>query len=282
MTRRTIHHALQRLAGAESAFLASDFLAPVVRGGGGVTVQIAGVRFTMTIEPRDFGGWGVFRPVSPVEARLVQRATQAQRRQYIELFPAVRLVVCDRANDHRIHALLANVTDDRFQIDGQVSVHLVDDVDLFDTIVARFDGGRFWFDCVDARTDPAAAAYLRECWLADVPANKLGRAGLTAGQREAYRVLYDRRAAARRAAESQRGELRLKRALAHAGAAMHDFSEASDLFRVTYTVDGRRHVSVVDKKDLTVQSAGICLSGEDRKFDLASLVGVLREGPRRY
>ena len=36
-------------------------------------------------------------------------------------------------------------------------------------------------------------------------------------------------------------------------------------------------VSAISKRDLTVISAGICLSGEDDKFDLQSLVGVVEK-----
>ena len=58
---------------------------------------------------------------------------------------------------------------------------------------------------------------------------------------------------------------------------MIDYLERADGIRVTYRVDGADYTTSVNKNDLTVQVAGICLSGEDQNFDLASLVGVLRE-----
>ncbi len=98
-----------------------------------------------------------------------------------------------------------------------------------------------------------------------------------AGQRLAYAVAYASHVAAIEADEATRATRRLSAALGHAGAALGDFSDLGDSFRVTYTVDGQRHTSVVGKNDLTVRSAGICLSGLDEQFDLNSLVGVLRE-----
>jgi hypothetical protein len=110
-----------------------------------------------------------------------------------------------------------------------------------------------------------------------VAPDDLKRPGLTAEERTAYGVTYIPRLRAQLEAQRDRVEERIRAALIHAGAAFRDYQDRGDVYRVTYEVDGRRHISVVDRKDLSVQAAGICLSGEDRRFDLQSLVGVLRE-----
>jgi hypothetical protein len=115
------------------------------------------------------------------------------------------------------------------------------------------------------------------------------RPALSPGQRLAYVLNFRRRVEAMLAAERAkqldertRDENRLREALEHSGARLRDFAERGGQYTVTYDVDGRRHVSTVRKGDLTVQTAGICLSGQDRDFDLASLIGVLRESRSHF
>jgi hypothetical protein len=139
-----------------------------------------------------------------------------------------------------------------------------------------------------------------------VEPSSLGRPGLTAEERAAYEVNFwehvepagrghddgpprnppHRRRTGRTldpppedlAADPVQARLRAN--LSHAGARLIDYLERSDSYRVTYSIGGRQHTASVAKNDLTIQVAGICLSGEDRKFDLGSLVGVLREAER--
>src|SRR5688572_4638940 len=87
--------AFNKLAAAEERFLASEFLAPAL-GGGEVHVRIAGVINRLRMSPPDFRGFGIFRPTSPSAATLVRPATLAQRREYLALFPLVRLILCRR------------------------------------------------------------------------------------------------------------------------------------------------------------------------------------------
>ena len=270
-----INAALARLAREETAFLHAAFLAPVVRGRG-VAVRIAGVRCTLRVVPPAFHGWGVFQPVSHAVAMLAREATAGERRQYLDLFPQLRLVVCGRDGDRPL-AVPAGAADARFEIAGPVEVQLTPEFDLFDTLLVRFDGARFWFDELASRSDPAAAAYLGKALSDMVDPEKLTCSGLSEGQRRAYAAALQLRTPAIRADEREDAELRLDAALSHAGAGLHDFTESGQAYRVTFMLDGRRHTSVVRTHDLSLVTDGICLSRQDRKFDLSSLVGMLRD-----
>jgi hypothetical protein len=297
--RPDVSKLLSRFTACEDEFLRQEFLAPALRGGS-VRVRIGGVLCTIRVRPAEFDGWGVFQPVSHTEANLVRQASLAERRKYLELFPKFRLIVCRRAG-HTWFGSAASFGDSRMRIEGMAPLRLAEEVQLFDCVVARFDGSQFWFDEVDMRHDPGSAAYLRSALEERILPEALRRKGLTAEERAAYDLNYWQLAHAvedagqqertmprgRHHDQSRRGEepteadnvrARLRESLSHAGAQLVDYLERADSFRVSYTVAGRQYTSSVDKGDLTVQVAGICLSGEDRKFDLGSLVGVLREG----
>ena len=272
---KRIRETLERLAKAEEQAFASEFLAPAIPGGV-VQIRIAGVVCRLKIEPDDFEGWGVFRAKSPTTAELVRPARLAERQQYLALLPLLRLVVCLREGDRWL-GLPAHRADTRFQIHGLVHVRLIDEVQLFEVIQARFDGSQCWHDGPEPRHDPRAAAYLREALAGMIEPEQLSRPGLTAEERAAYAINYAPRLQAELEARRDRVEERLRAALAHAGAEFRNYQEHGDVYRVSYQVEGRRHTSVVARNDLSVQVAGICLSGEDHHFDLQSLVGVLRE-----
>jgi hypothetical protein len=275
MRPKRFAEAFDRLAAAEEQFLQCEFLAPVLPGVE-VRVRMAGVVCRMQISPRDFQGWGIFRPTSYSAAALARTADLAQRKRFLELFPVVRLILCRREKSQWL-AAPAHRGDRRFRIDGLVPVRFVDEAEQFEIVRARFDGGQFWFEEIEPAGNAATAAWLRQSLRQRVAPNLLDRSGLTPEERAAYAANYwmDAEAIKRRAAEAT--ERRLRDALDHAGAELIDYLERGDSYRVTFLAGNQRIVSAVRKNDLTVQVAGICLSGRDQHFDLASLVGVIRE-----
>ena len=264
-----VSHLLDQMEAAEKAFLQAEFLAPVLPGGS-VRVRIAGLICTLRVSGDPEPGWATLRPLAMDRAEVVGRPSPIQVRNYLELFPAVRLILVGRAEECWL-AMAARGGDSRFQIEGPVPVHLVAGAEVFQQVIARFDGQIFWFQEVDRRRNAAVAATLREALAAETPPDALHRSTLTANEREAYRWAYG-------ATEVDRRQDLLREALGHAGAELASYVERGDVYTVTYVVDGQMHRSTVRRDDLTVLTAGICLAGGDRAFDLASLVGVLREG----
>ena len=94
--------------------------------------------------------------------------------------------------------------------------------------------------------------------------------------RAVYALAAQQDAAFQAVLQPHRDEERLQAALRLAGGTLREFRDRGDFWLVEWTTrDGERHTSAIGKRDLTVISAGICLSGGDRAFDLQSLVGVV-------
>ncbi|HEY1016327.1 MAG TPA: hypothetical protein VGE07_26690 [Herpetosiphonaceae bacterium] len=268
----SIHDLLAKLGQAERDFVAAQVLAPVLPGRP-VAVRIAGVVCELTIDERQAEGWLVLQPLSTGRARVARPAGLGEIAAYARLLPAVRLVAVARQGRSWL-ALPASAGDRRFTFEGPAPVELAGEgLEPFDQLVARFDGRRFWFERRDEQRDPTIAAYLRQALADGVPPCELRRKGLSAEERAAYAWVVGALAEDARSVD----ERRLDAALRHAGARLSSFVERDEAYAVSYLVDGERHASLIRKDDLTVMTSGICLAGRDADFDLASLVGVLRE-----
>jgi hypothetical protein len=271
----SIHNLLDKLEGDERRFVGTEFLAPIV-GRGPVLIRIANVVCRLRVTdnlPHNFKGWAILqaRPIS--EAAFIRSATLSEQSTYLRLFPPTQLILAAFV-DHVWWALPAQRGDTRIRLENAVPVQLTEDgLERFETITARFDGRVFWYERRDSSRDPSLAAYLREQLNAGAKPDDLHKANLSREEREAYAFAC----ALIAQAEQDRVEGRLKNALDHAGAAYRSHVERGDVFVITYEVDGRTHTSAIRRDDLSVETAGICLAGQDRRFDLTSLVGVLRE-----
>jgi hypothetical protein len=267
-----INDILDGLEAAERDFLTREVLAPMLPRRG-VIVRIAGIVCTLRVTGKRFTGWGVLQPETLKTAKLVRPATLAETAAYLKLFPSLRLIVVAREG-YQWHALPASRGEKGFQLSGPVPVLLAEPgTQSFETIVARFDGHFFWYERRDNSRNPALAAFLRGSLDARVPTEDLRRSGLSAEERAAYDWARRLVAAAERAGIAGR----LAAALAHAGGRLIAFTERDDSYTVAYRVGDERSVSTVRKSDLSVLTAGICLSGQDANFDLTSMVSVMRE-----
>jgi hypothetical protein len=163
-----------------------------------------------------------------------------------------------------------------------VSVHLVSDGARFESIIARTDGMGWWFDEIDRRADPLITTQLNTHFQQITPPENLQFSGITPEMRTVYSLAGQQAKEFITWQQQRKDEARLKQALQMGGGELQTYRDRPHSWLVEWTTtDGIQHTSEILKSDLTVISAGICLSGEDEKFDLQSLVGVV-EGRDEY
>lgn len=278
MTRRT-DKLFEELAAKEETFLKSEIFSPCMAGKP-IRVKIDGLIMTLKVDrPKNYEGWGVFKPTDAKHCRLVRDANLQERSRYLQLFPEVRMILCTR-QDKRWFGHPGSMADSRFKFTGLLPVTLPVEPQIFQMIVCRFDGANFWFEREDSAHDPKIAQQLRDRLLRLGEPKNFNILGLTAEERAAYNVAHAWELENRKDLQEEK----IKGALKRGGAQYRSYVERGNSYTVEYTVDGQLHRSTVNKDTLAVESAGICLTDHrtgrvgDRDFDLQSLVGVIREG----
>jgi hypothetical protein len=267
---------IKKMGEKETALTERTFVSPIFSARE-VATRVDGIAYTFAI-PKAEPGWYNIRPIDTKRARLAGKAELQNIETYLKCLGKIRLVLVMKKDDVYM-AVPDKINKHGMAPQQLVPVFLTDDTVLdFDRVLARYDGANLWFESVDMGNDPQKAEHLRTSLETLVEPSKIKCAGLTFEERLAYtlRLTLDQKLVEDRKKQTIEGHVE------HAGGKLLRFAEKKDHISVTYTVDGEQFTSHVSKDPAhQVIAAGICLAGNDKRFDLKSLITVVREARKR-
>jgi len=276
-----IHDLLDKLAKQEKEFLSEEIFAPYVRGGSQIHIKINGVIYKLKTPKLKKDGFGVFKATDANNAKLVRDAESYEISEYLELLPRLNVVLVSKPNDRWLaYPLNIQSFRQRFGVEPKLlSVLVADNVEVLDTALVRFDGSTFWFDSATFTNSADKRATLRERIFE-------GNYGFPKDMKLSPEEMLAFKFAASFHKEANKSKLeqRLQNEMARYNAQVDKYVERGENVEVQWkdNLTNKKYTSVFKAEDLSVVTAGICLSGGDKKFDLQSLVGVIREGENRW
>lgn len=267
---------IRGLGEKEESLIGSEFVSPIFHNTRVITL-VKGLVYSLFV-PRTKPGWYRIKPVSVGEAEIAGEADLLQREDYLRRFPRIRVVLIQKQDDYYIGLPLKN-NNQGLSFHNPLPVLLSSDViSSFETVICGFDGSNLWFMDVDPSSDMIKSDYLREQFEKGTDPDKIRFKGLSLEEKIAYSV--------RCSLDKNHRELlkqrTLKQDVEFAGGQFVKYEERGDHYSVTYKVDDHEYTSYISKDPIhQVLTAGICLDGGDKDFDLTSLITVIREGQRR-
>jgi len=256
---------VERLGRTQAAQLQSPSLA-FADGLGRAWLRVEGLRVALEL-PRTQSGIvrlehrrGSYRPVA---------ASASERERFLSTLPALRVLVVTLTED-RVPVVWAPGAESQDPSET-ASLQLAPRLQLFDAVMARRDGPDLLFHHLDRSTPPRVAAALRLAL--DQEDGRARLKGCGPGQLRALALARDLRPERVR---DSRIEAQLRLALTRGGGELLGWSRLSPaLLEVRWRAAAQQVRSEVDA-ELQIQSAGVCLSGQDRAFDLTALCSALR------
>jgi hypothetical protein len=258
-----------KLAKAENTFFQSktEFFSPVVHSQP-VQVKLDGVVMNFKVVHEDHDAYYILRPTSYKTAEIVRQASLAEREDYLKIFPRFNAVVYRQGR--RPKAVLSNAKHKNVELSGNIEILLSENMSIFDIVEVRWDGKSFWYD---KHQTNVRQNFLQETLSLKQKPESL--TGLPPSLFSAYELAFED--------VKDKAEDRINKALLRSGGRLVSYVDRGDTYTVTYKVklknnQYREMTSTVKSENLQVEVAGICLSGGDNRFDLQSLVNVIREG----
>jgi len=158
-----IDNLLDKLSSEEKEFLDRHIFAPYVRGSTSIHVKISGVVYKLKTAKKRKDGFGVFKATDASNARMIRQAEQHEIDEYLNLFPSVEMILVYNLGRWLAYPANANDFKHRFKSEPALcNVLMVDNANMLDIVVARFDGANFWFDSVKFGTSSEHLSTLRE------------------------------------------------------------------------------------------------------------------------
>jgi hypothetical protein len=266
---------ISKIGAQESSLTKRTFVSPNFNNDT-VATRVEGIVYSFSVPKKE--GWFKFQPVNTKRARVVGPADMMEIEEYLKQLGKVRVVLVMKQQG--LYMGIPDKTNNYgLGFNNLMPIYLCGDYpNDFDRVIARYDGANLWYERVDSGNDPAKGDYLRECMAKITMPEKVKFWGLTLEEKHAYalRMTFDKKFV-----EEQKKDT-IKQDVEFAGGKFIAFNEKSDHFAVTYTVEGQQFTTRVTKDPRRmVISAGLCLAGDDHKFDLKSLVTVIREAQER-
>ncbi len=226
--------------------------------------------------PKTKPGWYRFKPKNMEKATISSEAGLDDIEKYLKALPRIRMVALFKSED--IYYGVPCKNNFGFDIKSILPIYLSSDVVLdFDVVFCRYDGQSFWYETNDLKNDFSKSDYLRESFRKMTLVKRIQYPGLMFEEKAAYAFKFEMD---KEILEKMKKK-DLEDAVSHGGGKMVGYHEYKDHFKVTFKVDEVEYTSTISKDSShEVLSSGICLSGEDKKFDLKSLVSVFREKQR--
>lgn len=246
------------------------FISPVLKTSTSVATRIANIEYSFSVSTKREAGWYALRAFDAEHARIIRAAQPEEIEAYQKVFPKQRLIAVSRLETHWL-ALLVGSAEPKI-----VHLHLSEGLEIFDYVDAIGFGEQFWFVAPYSRRDPIILENIRENFRKEVKSPKVN--GILPDERKAYAIAFALLEESRKT-DTQR---RLESALKHGNAKLVDYREHGNMIVVNWEFDGHKINSTVNKANLTVTTAGICLTGQDQNFDLASLPSVYREKLKKH